>query len=331
MVKKTASKSKRKRLNPDTVGLIKQIVLGVLIVALFVLIIVGIWYGTRAEQVTIDSVTVSGGETISHEEIEAKIWATLEGEYLKLVPRRFAYLYPRNDILAAVASIPRVKDIELKRTGAKKIDLTFTEYTAIALWCSETDQCYFLDESTFAFAVAPELEGGSFLRYVSLGTEPEIGKSVLTALQQEELDEIIAGLEETGWEVEEITVDTVGDAYLDLVEGGEIKVSLQEDGLSTISNFNTVLASENFDTLKPGSFQYIDLRFGDKVFVNRSLAVATSTEQIAATFSLETETVQEAVETPVEATTIAAESENDEVGVAEEPEVTAATTTETEE
>ena len=48
----------------------------------------------------------------------------------------------------------------------------------------------------------------------------------------------------------------------------------------TVANLRSILASDEFNDLQPGSFQYIDLRFGNKVFVNKedpSLIAASTT------------------------------------------------------
>jgi len=38
----------------------------------------------------------------------------------------------------------------------------------------------------------------------------------------------------------------------------------------TVNNLNVVLTSDEFTDIQPGGFQYIDLRFGNKVFVNET-------------------------------------------------------------
>jgi hypothetical protein len=48
------------------------------------------------------------------------------------------------------------------------------------------------------------------------------------------------------------------------------------DTYIVFQNLKTILASEEFAHIAPGEFQYIDLRFGDKVFV-REANMDTST------------------------------------------------------
>ncbi len=71
-----------------------------------------------------------------------------------------------------------------------------------------------------------------------------------------------------------------------MVGGSELKTVASKDAQETIDNLLVVLASEEFAHLKPGNFQYIDLRFGNKVFVNEELAVPeeeAASEEVATT------------------------------------------------
>lgn len=305
---KQKRRSKR-LLHPDTVVFIKQILLGLFVIGLVTLCIVGIWHGTRLPAVTISEVEVRGGETINHQILEDRIWTQLDGTYLKLIPRRFTYLYPKQDIIASIANIDRVKDLTLERTGRKKLVITFDEYQSEALWCTDTEeQCIFIDENTFAFAPAPQLKGGTFRRYVTTDKNPSLGQTILTAPEKDTLDTVLQALNEKRWLVRRIDVDSAKDAYLLLTAGGEIKISLKEDGYTTADNLANVLSSEEFNELTPGEFRYIDLRFGNKVFVNRTFdeIVATSTEEGLVEFSIvpEVPTTSSSSEiTAIEATT----------------------------
>ena len=321
----------KRRIHPDTVTLIKQIALGVMVVGVVALLLYGVWYGTRHPGVTIDTVNVSGGETIDHKIIEERVWQQLEGEYVRLIPRTFSYLYPRDDILSSLGDIDRIKEVTVDRVGRKKLDVSFVEYVASALWCSsDSEECFFVDETSFAFAAAPSLVGGSFLRYVTTEREPVLGASVVNNSELEVLTMVINELESRGWLVRSVDVDLVGDAYIDLAAGSEVKIALGEEAANTVANLDAVLQSEEFASLTPGEFQYIDLRFGNKVFVNRVEEVATSTETSIVEFELVEEAVEESAvlnEESQEQEEDTAEQSEEAVPVAASSTVTTSTTT----
>lgn len=247
----------------------KQIAIGVAIFTLLALIITGIWYGSRVPAFTINSVTVTGGETIPHQEVEQVVRQQLVGTYLRLVPRAFTFTYPHESILTALTNIERIKEVTVERTSATELSVTFTEYVAEALWCEDmTDNCVFLDESGYAFATTPQLDGGAFIRFGTPGRSPEVGVEITALNNYETAKQLSVMLDQKGWYVERIDIDAAADAYFILTEGSELKVSLLEPAERTIENLETVLASEKFAELVPGNFKYIDLRFGNKVFVN---------------------------------------------------------------
>jgi hypothetical protein len=241
-----------------------------MITAFFSMLLISVWYGTRAEAVTLSTVSVQGGETISHEEVEQIVREKLDGAYLKFIPRSFAFTYPHTDIEAGVREIKRIKNLNIVRSGGTELMIEFDEYTPHSLWCKESasEGCYFLDENGYSFSSAPTLTGGSFMRFISIGRAPE---EHVQAFSQEEYIrslQLVGLLRDVGWNVSKTEIDAAGDAFLTIVDGGEFKVSLRQEAKVTVDNLLTVLNSEKFAHIKPGNFEYVDLRFGSKVFVN---------------------------------------------------------------
>lgn len=261
---------KGKRIDPNTLVLLKQIGIGVSLLALVALCVTGIWYGTRMDIVTIDSIDVSGGETINHDHVRSVVEQQLEGEYLGLIPYRFTYFYPQQAVVDSVAAIERVHSVRVERSERRRLAVSFDEYIPRALWCAtiESDECFFLSQVGYAFAVAPRLAGGSFVRFVHLGEEPMAGRLItghdeyVTALRLVDL------FAEQGWYISHIELDSVGDAFLRVTGGGELKVALTTPAEVTVENLFVVLTSDAFSHIAPGNFEYVDLRFGSKVFVS---------------------------------------------------------------
>ncbi len=284
MVQKRSIKRPR-TIDPNTVVLIRQIVLGVLIFGFIGGVLLGTWYGTRVAFLTITNVSISGGETIDHSVVRGVVEEKLTGTYLGLVPRRFAWLYPRQSISTAVVAIPRIASAEVKRMSGTELAVTFTEYTPVALWCADvaTTTCAFLDDVGYAFATAPTLEGGELLRFVSLATStPQVGEQPFSTEDMALMVRLESLLTEAGWYVSHLEIDAVRDVYVRIVGGGEFKATLTMAPEQTVANLETVLTSPEFVDIRPGNFQYIDLRFGNKVFINEELAVATSSEEMVA-------------------------------------------------
>lgn len=264
-----------------------------MIAAFFGMLIISVWYGTRIDALTISTVTVKGGETIQHAEVERIVRSKLEGTYVRLVPKTFAFTYPHDAILKEVHAIHRVKNVQVTRVGGNELLVEFDEYVPHALWCnhSESSGCYFLDENGYSFAPAPTLLGGAFLRFVSIGKDPAEHTQAFEQYEYTRVHELVRALAEAKWFVDKAEVDAAGDAFLTIVDGGLFKVSLKQSPQETVANLLTVLGSDKFAHIKPGNFEYIDLRFGEKVFVNEVTIDNTASTTDVAAQQPDTETV----------------------------------------
>ena len=261
--------------------MLKQVAWGLLAISAVLIILTSIWYGTRLQALTLSKVEVYGGQTISHQHISNLALNQLQGEYIGFIPRAFAWLYPEMEITAELSSIARIHSIEVARTNGSTLHVTFQEYLPGALWCRTllAVDCVFIDDKGYAFGAAPKLAGGSLLRYIHTSQTPEAGKQLTSPEDFALLNQLTDRLVEKGWFVSHVEIDKVRDAFLHIVDGGEFKVTLTQDPAVTINNLNVVLTSEEFKDVQPGNFQYIDLRFGNKVFINEE-PLGAETEEI---------------------------------------------------
>jgi hypothetical protein len=286
---RTKGKVKRRIIDPNKRMLIGQILIGLMLFSVFGLLAAGLWYGTRIEHLTITAVTARGGETINHDQVSRVVAETLEGTYLGLIPRRFAWTYPEAEVYEAVRTIPRLKDPVITRESGSELKVMFDEYLPYALWCAERTEgnCVLIDEFGYAFAPAPKLEGGAFVRYRTLGTEPAVGMTMIPGDQLATIAAFIALVQSAGtFEIAAVETDSVGDVFYLVAGGGEFKATLADDAAVVFDNLQTILSAPEFTDIAPGNFQYIDLRFGSKVFVNEEpiladTVVATSSTEVA--------------------------------------------------
>jgi hypothetical protein len=152
----------------------------------------------------------------------------------------------------------------------RTLRVDFKEYVPFALWCGVEDEesCFFINRAGYAFGQSPDLRGGTLIRYSQLGTEPTRGASYLDVSQFTQLQNLIDLLREQGWFANQVIVDQVSDASVFVGGGSELKVALSDEPDVVMGNLQTVLATEEFLDLAPGNFAYIDLRFGNKVYVS---------------------------------------------------------------
>lgn len=132
------------------------------------------------------------------------------------------------------------------------------------------DYCYFLDETGFVYSRAPTFTEKLFFEFMGeIESDKPLGEVFLNAQAFAELNTFIDTVNGAG--VETIGLDVVkDDRYELIVEGGARIIFDPNDGYETIlENLSSVLASNEFRT-EAGDrlikIEYIDLRFGNKVF-----------------------------------------------------------------
>ena len=267
--------------------MVRHIVFGIALMVVVSSLLVGVWYLTRLPAVTISQIRIEGGETIPHDQVRSVIETVLGNSYLLLVPHRFAYTYPHDAVVHAVEGIPRVRSVYVERPDPKSLNVAFDEFTPFALWCLDTPNapCYFLDDTGYAFAPAPALDGGALVRHTHEGdTELSVGH----AFSGDDFAYIHAFTDrlrdELGLRITDVRYSKEGDIELFINGGGSLKITREQNQDDTFAYLASILASKEFKHLKPGNFNYIDLRFGKKIFVNEELVPS---EGAATTSALE--------------------------------------------
>jgi hypothetical protein len=275
----------RSRRHESTPSVWRHVLLGVGACLLVFLGAVSLWYGTRLPSVTITTVSVEGGETISPDTVRESVEGALDGAYLKIIPYRFAFLYPKDSIAALVTALPRVKEATVARND-NKLHVTFREYVPYALWCTaldDTPRCYFLDETGYAFAPGPRLQGGALVRHMFEGDGALEKKQVFPSEAFSGTHVFLHRLEkELSLRVTDVLYTKDGDVTMKVNGGGELMLRNGESYDVVFNNLASILSSEEFKHIEPGNFRYIDLRFGNKIFVNEKMELetpATTTEE----------------------------------------------------
>ncbi len=275
---------RKQTITPAKRLVIKQTLIGTGLALFVTLLLTAVWYGTRLSGVTISSVQVNGAETVDAQMVTEGVTNLLDQSYIRLIPKRFTFLYPESAILAQVQDIPRVATVEIARPSWRELEIYLTEHSPTALWCEVEAQheCLFMNESGYAFAAAPQLRGGSFMRYSSVGRDPEIGERLLPAAEMHNLEWLTNAIADN-LQLYPALVQVYPDNRVTavLTTGGELYMTLNQDVTATMHYLESLIGSQEFSHLQSDWFQYIDLRFGNRLFVNEALVVSTSTDVAA--------------------------------------------------
>ncbi|MEK7134199.1 MAG: hypothetical protein AAB819_00515 [Patescibacteria group bacterium] len=258
-------------------------------IVLFALLIGGLAYGAHRSEVTITGVRVSGAEVADEQDIVSRAEAALSGAYLFMFPKANFFLYPENAIVREIlASDTRIKSTDVSRSGVE-ITVTVVEHTPTYLWCDTTDdrrtrmnadgkeridadgseqgdeECFFTNDEGYVFSEAPLFSGNVYITLrgplYGEGTDPR-GKRYLPLEQFKKISQLLALLSQQKIAAHSVRAMGSGDYAVGVRNGLEVRFSIAQDTGRLAENLQSASAA----LVDTNDIEYIDLRFGNKVF-----------------------------------------------------------------
>jgi len=245
------------------------------IFAAFLLFLVAAFL-SNLPSVRIASVEIEGVSAIPNEGLNQVISEELDGKYLGLFSKSNILLYPRKELLAKVESaFKRIKSADFHMKNLTTVILSVEERKPAGFWCHSrgsdplfSKNCYFLDESGFIFAPAPDFFGTTYLKFYGAVLGEPVGKNFLTPESFGQINLFLSKLSLFKVKPIELSVSGDGDYEIAIEGGGRIIVNPAKDLAVALENLRVLLTqselSKNQDF--PLALDYIDLRYGNKVF-----------------------------------------------------------------
>jgi hypothetical protein len=255
---------------------------------LFLLIVImtaSVWI-MRHDRLQITEITVKGNRVVASEVVMGVIEEELGAHYFWIIPKTNLLFYPRSSLKARLAKVSSyIKDIDLSIKELKRLEVSINERKAEYLWCDSLttteSACYLVDESGLLFSPMTGLSRNlMFIIESDLPANP-INRRPLNSVAFSKLVETIrflpdifryAGVNNT--EIGMVRLAKGGDYIFTIEESRGTKVLTWELWLNSrlplsevAGRFKALWETEEFKTehLRAG-LQYIDLRFGQKIF-----------------------------------------------------------------
>jgi len=233
-------------------------------------------------QFEIKEIKIIGNDVVNEKEIRDIAKLEISGKYFKIFPRNNSIIFPRKSIGARVAGkYRRIADIDVSFDSLHSIKIEVRERDPEGVFCegivsTETlgeESCYFLDSDGYVFSKAPRFSGSLFFKFYGGDIEGKvIGSKYLPKEKFKEISFFLKALPSLGiypvlyeWGVD-------GDSSVVVVPKGDDKVDTtilfnNKDDLSRVyENLGLVLQDKTFSGEEVVSLEYIDFRFGNKVY-----------------------------------------------------------------
>ena len=139
------------------------------------------------------------------------------------------------------------------------------------LWCAGTPEnqgtCYFMDNAGYIFSEAPNFSGHTYFAYYGMiSADNPVRLTYLDSKQFEDLNLIQSGLVKIGLPTfaENSSADGARELYLN--SGGKIIFKNTADPAMLISSLSMVKSQTSILNQGAQPLDYIDMRFGNKVY-----------------------------------------------------------------
>lgn len=270
--KKSPSKIAKRRKARKYAGTILMLIIPVII-------IIGLIYVLRADFLQIKSFQISGTENIPQEDIKNTAVNFISGNKFLFIPKSDVLFLNKENLAATLISkFPRLEKIEVdKAFFNNQIELKVTERKADFLWCSTDNQCFFMAENGLVFEKAGFTES-YFLTSSTNWIEPlnkmifkgnlegnPLMKNFSTPAKIQNYLKLVEVFKNAGFEVLSINIESK-DRAVAKANVGNIIFNPEEADLSLVAQ-NAILLINEVRSKNPSAiFNYIDARFGTKLF-----------------------------------------------------------------
>jgi len=243
--------------------------LWVVLILLFVGGVVGLTHLPHLRVVAVEAEGVEGTEAAL---VRQEVFEHLAGRYFYLVPRDNIILYPHADIVAGLLKqFPTFATVEVKAKTLRSLNIVVTKRSPEALWCGAAratpTPCFILDEQGVAYEAAADFGGAVYTIYYGELAKSALPRQFITEETSRALMALTEAFEEQqDMRVVSVEVDSVNDVYLHFVNGFELIFALGNSGGDIYERFVLALTAEPFVEHSITDFEYLDLRFGDRLY-----------------------------------------------------------------
>lgn len=240
--------------------------------ALAAFIFICLLYAARTSYLRVEQIEISGTRLFPAAEIEQAVRDDLSGVSWLIIPRNnFFFISGRRISGDILQKFPQLSGIKVNKKFPRKIIIAVEERRLWGVYCLRAEsalsprQCFYLDTRATAYEDMTNFEG--WLLPIIYGIEaPKLGGPAVPESMLKFFEDARSALEAIDGNLVWLGVSTTTpeDIRLGLGEGWEAIVTLSRPTSEWMSVLKTVLEHDVGD--KQSLLEYIDLRFGNRVF-----------------------------------------------------------------
>lgn len=223
----------------------------------------------NSEIFTIKSIDVIGANKTSAVQIESLVSSAIDFSKFGIFSRRnFLFIDTQNINEAISKAFPDFSKVRTTLAGLGSLVVEVVERSPYAKWCDESSnsECLIIDNQGFAFESSSQSRATTFLS-IFTQSKPVYASEIFDADRFSKLKQIIDSFDKSGYVVVSVT-ETDADYFLEISNGFEVRIKSDDESSDIIAKLDAIQ-----NDLKNGGntapIDYIDLRYGNKVFLKR--------------------------------------------------------------
>jgi hypothetical protein len=238
-------------------------------------IFAGLVFLSRLQKFRIAEFDVSGNVLVSANDVSIAAQNFLSGNYFWFFPKNNDLLYSRHGLEKTLSEkFRRIAGVSVHLKNFRTLSIAITERSLNALWCDGEpnsvlpENCWFMDDNGLIFAPAPQFSGDAYFKYYGLvsATTSPIGQPYLASTTEfQSLTEFVKRADDFSLQPIYLQDAGQGQFIVGLSGGGQIYIDANQSLSKEGDNLEALLGIFSASTT-PLDFDYIDLRFGDKLY-----------------------------------------------------------------
>jgi len=226
--------------------------------------------------VRVATIDISGVESVTMAELREAVRNKLSGTYLFVIPKDSIFFYPKRTIeQSLIERFPELKSVAVRAENFDTLAVAVAERSPQALWCgagASSTGCVLMDEGGVVYAPAADFSGDAYVQYFGTVTPLLAGAPLatqyLTEKNYRELSALVVAIGETQKDdpIGQVVVDENNDVRIYFWKDFLLIFSLNDNSADVYERFTLALTAEPFTTHALPDFEYLDLRFGDKLY-----------------------------------------------------------------
>ncbi|MCK5285980.1 MAG: hypothetical protein KAJ58_02010 [Candidatus Pacebacteria bacterium] len=251
-------------------------------------------YSSKRKETTILNINIVGNEVVQDKDILEIVNKNLEGDYLKLFSRSNIFLYPKFKIKRELfSSFLIINKIVISFSDLHTINVNITERKPFALYCEDqeiqtlykvvepsdlkdivgkSESCYFMDDQAYIYAKAMSFSNNVYFKYYqeknnANSIQEILGSTYLTGASGKQFEKVnlfIRFLKDINLNVYRLTIKENDDYELLFGNNSKLLFEGKQDFDILLENLQAILI--DLGDIEEKEFEYIDLRFNNKVF-----------------------------------------------------------------